>query len=192
LAKVLFAVLFSVLLLVPVGLENVFAFHPELACPTGGTLNNNAALVITATGNILGCSAGSFSVSCPASYTPQLVTDTVFSRTSNLCVGTPTPAPTPFLACQNGATLDNSGHCVPELSQICSTGTMIDPTQMLTCIAQSVGSMIGGALLEINTVSLLLGSIGVNPVITGLVGITIAGVAGQAVWFVHRRKKKVE
>ena len=63
---------------------------------------------------------------------------------------------------------------------------------MLTCIAQAAGSMIGGALLEINSVSLLVGAIGVNPIITGLVGITIAGVAGQTVWFVHRRKKKVE
>jgi len=48
--------------------------------------------------------------------------------------------------------------------------------------------MIGGELLNINTLPLLVGAIGVNPIITGLVGITIAGVAGQAVWFVHRRK----
>jgi len=50
-------------------------------------------------------------------------------------------------------------------------------------------SMIGGELLDINTVSLLVASIGTNPVITALVGITLAGVAGQAVWFVHRRRK---
>jgi len=81
------------------------------------------------------------------------------------------------------------GFCVPKLDDICSTGTIIEPTQMLTCIAQAASSIIGGALLEINSVSLLVGSIGVNPIITGLVGITIAGVAGQAVWFVHRRKK---
>jgi len=49
--------------------------------------------------------------------------------------------------------------------------------------------MIGGELLDINSVSLLVGAIGTNPVITGLVAVTIAGVAGQAVWFVHRRKK---
>jgi len=53
----------------------------------------------------------------------------------------------------------------------------------------NMGSMIGGELLDINTVSLLIASIGVNPVITALVGITIAGVAGQAIWFVHRRRK---
>jgi len=60
---------------------------------------------------------------------------------------------------------------------------------MGVCTAQAIGSMIGGELLDINTVSLLVASIGVNPVITGLIGITLAGVAGQAVWFVHRRRK---
>ena len=83
-----------------------------------------------------------------------------------------------------------SGFCVPKLDDICSTGTIIEPTQMMTCIAQAASSIIGGALLEINSVSLLVGAIGTNPIITGLVGITIAGVAGQVVWFVHRRKKK--
>ena len=51
-------------------------------------------------------------------------------------------------------------------------------------------SMIGGELLDINTVSLLVGAIGTNPVITGLVAVSIAGVVGQAVWFVHKKKKK--
>ncbi len=81
------------------------------------------------------------------------------------------------------------GLCVPILAELCSTGTMID---MGVCTAQAMGSMIGGALLDINTVSLLVGAIGTNPVITGLVGITIAGVAAQAIWFVKSRKKKVE
>ena len=49
--------------------------------------------------------------------------------------------------------------------------------------------MIGGQLLDINTLPLLVGAIGTNPIITGLVGITLAGVAAQAVWFVHKRKK---
>jgi len=56
----------------------------------------------------------------------------------------------------------------------------------------NMGSMIGGELLDINSVSLLIGAIGTNPIITALMGITIAGIAGQAVWFVHRRKKKSE
>ena len=51
---------------------------------------------------------------------------------------------------------------------------------------------IGGELLDINYVSLFIGAIGVNPVITGLVAITMGGVAAQAVWFVHRRRKSIK
>ena len=53
-------------------------------------------------------------------------------------------------------------------------------------------SMVGGIPLDIDTVSLFIGAIGVNPVITGLVAITMGGVAAQAIWFVNsRRVKKV-
>ena len=55
----------------------------------------------------------------------------------------------------------------------------------------NMGSMIGGELLDLDTMALFVGAIGVNPVITGLVGITIAGITGQAVWFVYRRRKSV-
>jgi len=48
--------------------------------------------------------------------------------------------------------------------------------------------MIGGVLLDIDSTSLLVASIGSNPVIAGMFAVTVAGVAGQAVWFVHRRK----
>ena len=60
------------------------------------------------------------------------------------------------------------------------------------CFAQVLNSMIGGAILDIDTTALLVASIGTNPVITGLVAVTLAGVAGQAAWFIHRRKKKVQ
>ena len=53
----------------------------------------------------------------------------------------------------------------------------------------NMGGMIGGELLDINSVSLLVASIGTNPIITGLVGITIAGISGQTVWFIHKRRK---
>ena len=57
------------------------------------------------------------------------------------------------------------------------------------CFATSTGQVVGGYLIDINSASLFVAAIGVNPVITGLVGITIAGITGQAVWFVHRRKR---
>ena len=53
--------------------------------------------------------------------------------------------------------------------------------------------MIGGEILDLDTMSLFIGAIGVNPVITGLVAITMGGVAAQAIWFVNsRRVKKIE
>ena len=57
----------------------------------------------------------------------------------------------------------------------------------------NMGSMIGGELLSIDSMALFVGAIGVNPVITGLVAITLGGVAAQAIWYVNsRRVKKVE
>ncbi len=50
------------------------------------------------------------------------------------------------------------------------------------------GNVIGGNILEIDNYTLLVAITGTNPVLTGLVGITLAGVALQAAWFVHRRK----
>ena len=89
------------------------------------------------------------------------------------------------LFCGAGTILAGN-ECVPDLAFLCNGGSMIENG---ICVCQQLGSMIGGELLEINTVSLLVGAIGTNPIITGLVAVTIAGVAGQAIWFVHRRKK---
>jgi len=82
---------------------------------------------------------------------------------------------------------NSENKCIPDLSQVCGAGTIPD-FDALMCFGLSMEA-VGGAILDINTVSLLVGAIGTNPVITGLVGITIAGVAGQAIWFIHRRKK---
>ena len=54
------------------------------------------------------------------------------------------------------------------------------------------GQVIGRTLLEINTISLLITSIDANPIITGLVGITIAVVAVQSLWIIQKKKKKNE
>lgn len=84
-------------------------------------------------------------------------------------------------------TMEVAGICVPDLSQICGDGTF---AQNLMCLATSTGQVVGGYLIDINSASLFVAAIGVNPLITGLVGITIAGVAGQAAWFVHRRRSE--
>ncbi len=51
---------------------------------------------------------------------------------------------------------------------------------------------VGGVLFEIDTWSLFIGAIGVNPVITGLVAITMGGVAAQVIWYVNSRRIKSE
>jgi len=53
-------------------------------------------------------------------------------------------------------------------------------------------SMVGGIPLDIDTLSLFVGAIGVNPVITGLVAITMGGVAAQAIWYYNSRRAKSE
>jgi len=45
---------------------------------------------------------------------------------------------------------------------------------------------------DIKSMVLLVASIGTNIAIFGLVGVIIAGTAAQAVWFVHKRRKKSE
>ncbi len=76
-----------------------------------------------------------------------------------------------------------------------TAGTTIDVTPIAFCATLTFPmgmSMVGGELLDIDTMALFIGAIGVNPVITGLVGITMGGVAAQVVWFVHSRRKKNE
>ena len=55
-------------------------------------------------------------------------------------------------------------------------------------IALTMG-LIVSELVNIHSYPQLVGALGVNPLITGIVGITIAGVAGQAIWLVHERRK---
>lgn len=96
--------------------------------------------------------------------------------------------PDEALTCGPKTFLNEQRQCVPDLDAICGSGTIPD-FNLLMCFGLVMGA-VGGELLEINTVSLLVAAIGTNPVITALVGITIAGVAGQAVWFIHKRKNR--
>ncbi len=65
-------------------------------------------------------------------------------------------------------------------------------TPILACMDDDSepGSDVGGTLFEIDTVAVFVAAVGVNTLITGLVVLTLAGVAGQAAWLVHKRKKK--
>ena len=162
---------FSVLLLVPVGAQQVFANHPNLPCPPHGVLESEFGPTAGVSQAFFSpyCFAG-FNITCPPGY----ITDLIFgipgvSNIPDACTAAPGSFPDPTLAaqCQGAAVLLNNH-----------------------CFAQALASMVGGWYFDIDTPALLVASIGTNPVITALIGITLAGVAGQAAWFIHRRKKK--
>jgi len=189
--KLLPLLAFSILLLVPVGAQNAFANHPAV-CPFGGFLNSLTDAIIQGTTNTnfciengnppvqFGCSPNYSSVNIDSITFPGII--------QQICGALPVVPTTTTGQCLNNAVIQGN-HCVPDFDAICTGGSV---QSGITCIAQAMNNLVGGTLLETNTLPLLVGAIGVNPIITGLVGITIAGVAGQAVWFVHRRKKKVE
>jgi len=174
---------FSILLLVPVGTQNAFAaefLNPDIFNPSA------IGIVIVDTLDTTQPNTKTSSASCPA--TDQIIGGgklhfTQFAHTN----------PDRWIV-DESLNLSTNSYDV--------TVTVLENSRIefqafaicagITTLLNQMGSMIGGALLEINSVSLLVGSIGVNPVITGLVGITIAGIVGQTVWVVHRRKKKVE
>lgn len=204
--KIIPLLAFSVILLVPTGIQQgysltqvsieLFGFSPNgLEIPPGETVewkNNSAETVI------LSSSPPLFPL--PVNLAPTEIFSHTFLNeeqfaisvggasildSMQLIVSTPPQEP---ISCGPKTTLNAQNQCVPNLNQICGQGTTPN-FNTITCIVTNMGNTIGGTLLEINTISLLVGAIGTNPIITCLVGITIAGVAGQTAWFVHRRKK---
>ena len=172
---------FSILLLVPVGTQNAFAGNPQVLNPS--IFNPSASgIMIVDTLDTTQPNTKTSSASCPA--TDQIIGGgklhfTQFALTT----------PDRWIV-DESLNLSTNSYDV--------TVTVLENSRIefqafaicsgITTLLNQLG-MIGGELLDINTVSLLVASIGVNPVITGLVGITLAGVALQAVWFVHRRRK---
>jgi len=173
LKKLLALIAFSVLLLVPVGAQQVFANHPNLPCLPPGILNTDTfVLEISALPNFRTsnfCYAGLGNIACPTGYIQGVIFDEFAGKTISACVADPGSFPDTTLAaqCQGAAVLVNN-HCFAQ-----------------------VLAAIGGALLSIDTTAVLVAAIGTDPVITGLVAITMIGVAVQAAWFIHKKKKKV-
>jgi len=167
------------LLLVPVGAQQVFANHPDVpTCPSPGFLviDLNFITFFSAAPLFTFCqhSATPLGFSAPSCQSPYLsgeVLNDSFDVLYFACVTQPQLSPDPTLAtqCQGAAVLLNNH-----------------------CFAEVLASMVGGILLSIDTTAVLVGAIGTDPVITGLVAITMAGIAGQAAWFIHRRKRKIK
>ncbi len=62
----------------------------------------------------------------------------------------------------------------------------------LAQLIQNIGSMaVGGIMIPVDAVVLLAAAIGVDPLITGLLVLSMVGVSAQVVWLIHRKKKKV-
>ncbi len=165
---------FSILLLVPVS-QDAFADHPdELTCPDigdlgPGVLMPDATLFFMPQPPFCLGLITDFPIGCPPPYLSDMLVSSATVESFFACIADPIPTPHITLAAQcEGASFLFENHC----------------------FAEALSSMIGGELLAINTLPLLVGAIGVNPIITGLVAITLAGVAAQAIWFVHRRNKK--
>jgi len=172
LKKLLALIAFSVLLLVPVGAQQVFATHPDLPCPPPGILNTNGMIFSENLNTANYCyHLPTFFDFCVAPYSVDILTNFDSSlRQFDACTVAPQQTPDPTLEAQcQGAAVLISNHC----------------------FAEALASMVGGILLSIDTTAVLVSAIGTDPVITGLVAITMAGIVGQAAWFIHRRKKKV-
>jgi len=110
--------------------------------------------------------------------------------------GTTSPLSTLFIPLPNAATNNPNLNIKIEASfnsrsiaaPIPLEGYFLTEVEVTGDAIQGICDAVGGNILEIDNYALFVAAIGTNPVITGLVGITLAGVAGQALWFVHRRK----
>ena len=171
---------FSVLLLVPVS-QNVFADHPQkLGCPApfgeSATLVPDGAIRNSPDINKPYCEFDPV----PAGFTDFHACE---SYTQVSIFGGGSSGDLSYLTCAAPAILvDDITH--PDQCQ----GAAVLLSNH--CFAE-IMAMIGGVLLSIDKTALLVGAIGTDPVITGLVALTMAGIAGQTAWFIHRRKKKI-
>jgi len=169
--KLLPLVAFSILLLVPVGAQNALAFHSE---PYLG-IGDHCAAPPEPINDYWKCNLSNVDFSgadlSGADFTLADLTNADLSST--------------ILTDADFVDANLSG---ADLSGADLTGADLSGAN-LNCLNHPIcDALIGGHLIDIDNASLFVAVIGANPVLTGLVGITLAGVAGQAVWFVHRRK----
>jgi len=183
--RVIPLLVFSILLLVPVGVQNAFAGNEDVLNSDISNPSASRILVVTTSDNEPNTKTSS--ASCPA-------TDQVIGGGKLHFLQFALTTPDRWLV-KESVNLSTNSYDV--------TVTVLENSRIefqafaicsgITTLLNQMGSMIGGALMDIDSMSLLVGAIGVNPIITGLVAITMGGVAAQAIWFVNRRRvKKVE
>ena len=132
--KVLLLLVFSVLLLVPVGAQQVFANHPDLACPSPGLLVTPSIDVPTSNrhGDIY-C-LGGFGFDCPPGY----FLDILFPFGLQACTAAQGSFPDLTLEaqCQGDAVLIGN-HCVADTTELdaCNAALMTCSDELLMCQA---------------------------------------------------------
>ena len=169
-------VVFSILLLVPVGAQNAFADHSDQYSGTDGhCLDAPVPAVDYQNCNLSGVVLAGLDLT-GADFTLADLTNADLSGTTLISAD--------FVdAILSGADLSGADLTDADLSGAILTGTNLNCLNHPICDA-----LVGGYLIDIDNASLFVAVIGTNPVITGLIGITLAGIAGQALWVIHRRK----
>ena len=166
-------VVFSILLLVPVGAQNAFADHSDQYSGTDGhcdlTLNPPVVGVDYFNCNLSGVDFTPFPDLSGADFSGTDLTNADLS----------------------GLILVSADFVGANLAGANLAGANLFDADFSGCLNHPIcdDALVGGYLIDIDNASLFVAVIGTTPVLTGLVGITLAGVAGQAVWFIHRRKK---
>ncbi len=161
-------VAFLILLLVPVGTQNAFALHTD---PYLGTDEHCLDAPVPA-----------------VDYSNCNLSDVVLADLD--LSGADFSGADLTNADLSGAILISADFVDADLSGADFFGADLTDADFSGCLNHPIcgDALIGGYLIDIDNASLFVAAIGTNPVITGLVGITLAGIAGQALWFVHRRK----
>jgi len=169
--KLLPLVAFSILLLVPIGAQNAFADHSD---PYLGTDEH--------------CDLALFPPVPTIDYQNCNLSNVDFSDLD--LSGADFTLADLTNADLSGTILIDADFVDANLSGADFTGADLSGADLSGCLNHPIcdEAQIGGYLIDIDNASLFVAVIGTNPVLTGLVGITLAGVAGPAVWFVHRKK----
>jgi len=182
--KLLPLVAFSILLLIPLVTQNAFADHSDpYSGIDGHCLDAPVPIVDYQNCNLSGVVLTGLDLS-GADFTLADLTNADLSGTILFDAD--------FVdANLSGANLSGANLSGADLTGADFSGANLSGAN-LNCLNHPIcaapAALVGGYLIDIDNTSLFVAVIGTSPVITGLVGITLAGVAGATVWFVYRRK----
>lgn len=109
---------------------------------------------------------------------------------TNIPHGNSLPTSTGFIPLSNNA--DNNPNLKIRIESSFNSQNedyFLTDVQVIGDMIESTDNVIGGKILEINNHALFTAAIDTNPVVPGLIGIALAGVAVQTAWFLHKRRR---